>query len=142
MMRKTMLAAIAFLAGAFPAAGRPAIPAPRDAHDAMDQKTIAQLRKAGANLTKRTDVVHYLYIPVRQDADSAAQQAAAAGYRATVQPPLGRLPNGTVENRYSVVAHADVVPSLANVRKARAFFEALARRYGGEYDGWEAAVTK
>jgi hypothetical protein len=34
------------------------------------------------------------------------------------------------------------VPSLENVRTARALFEGLARKYHGEYDGWEAAVQK
>jgi hypothetical protein len=110
--------------------------------DAMDRDTLAQLRQNGANLTKRTDMVHYLYIPARGDAETAARRLNEAGYRASVGEPLGALPNGTTENRYSVIAHIDAVPSIDTVRKARSLCTALARAYGGEYDGWEAAVAK
>lgn len=115
---------------------------PRDAVDAMDQDVIAQLRNNGSDVTKPTDVVHYLYIPVRGDAQDAARRSGAAGYRAVVHEPLGQLPNGTFEKRYSVEARKTSVPSIENIRHARAFFEAVARRYHGEYDGWEAAVAK
>jgi len=108
----------------------------------MDQDVIAQLKRNGSDVTKPTDVLHYLYIPSRRDAGEASRRSAAAGYRAAVREPLGKLPNGTIEKRYSVEAHKTIVPSIENIRRARAFFEALARRYGGEYDGWEAAVTK
>ena len=108
----------------------------------MDRDAIAQLKSNGSDVTKPADVLHYLYIPSRRDADEAARGLVAAGYRAAVEAPLGMLPNGTMERRYSVKAHKTVVPSIENIRRARAVFEALARRYHGEYDGWEAAVVK
>ena len=108
----------------------------------MDLDAIAQLKNSGSDLTKPADVVHYLYIPSLNDALGAARRSAAAGYRTTIQSPLGALPNGTIEKRFSMKAHKTMVPSLANVRRARAFFESLAHRYRGEYDGWEAAVAK
>jgi hypothetical protein len=117
-------------------------PAAFDGTDAMDQDVIAQLKRNGSDVRKPTDVVHYLYIPSRRDAEEASRRSAAAGYRAAVGEPLGKLPNGTVEKRYSVIVHKTMVPSLGNVRRARTFFESLAHRFGGEYDGWEAAVTK
>ena len=110
--------------------------------DAMDRDVIAQLKSNGSDVTKPTDVLHYLYIPSRRDAEAVSRRSVAAGYRAAVEDPLGMLPNGTMEKRYSVKAHKTVVPSIENIRRARAFFEVLARRYGGEYDGWEAAIVK
>lgn len=108
----------------------------------MDQDVIARLKNNGSDVTKPTDIVHYLYILLRRDAEEASRRSHAAAYRAAVEEPLGKLPNGTTEKRYSVVAHQTAVPSIENIRRARAFFEALARRFGGEYDGWEAAVVK
>jgi len=66
----------------------------------------------------------------------------AKGYKAHVEQPLGKLSDGSVENRYGVVAHITQVPSLANVRKSGALMESLAEKYQGEYDGWEAEVAK
>lgn len=43
--------------------------------------------------------------------------------------------------RTLVLAKDREVPNLENLRKDRARFEALARRFDGEYDGWDAAVT-
>ena len=113
-----------------------------DVIDAMDQDVIAQLKRNGSDVTKPTDVVHYLYIPTRRDAEEAARRADEAGYRATVEEPLGKFPDGTAEMRYTVAAHKTTVPSIDNVRRARDFFDTLAGRFGGEYDGWEAAVVK
>jgi hypothetical protein len=110
--------------------------------EAGDQQVLAQLRASGANLAKPTDIIHYLYIPSLENAKLIQHELDAHGYRAEVQEPLGTLPNGTVENRYSVVAHIDQVPSIENIRKARALFSALAKTYDGTYDGWEAAVVK
>jgi len=39
------------------------------------------------------------------------------------------------------LAKIDVIPSSDNITMIRQRFEALASQVGGEYDGWEAAVT-
>jgi hypothetical protein len=36
----------------------------------------------------------------------------------------------------------DLVPSSENIELLRNRFEGLATKFGGEYDGWEAAVTQ
>jgi hypothetical protein len=35
-----------------------------------------------------------------------------------------------------------MVPSTSNIALLRDRFESLAERLGGDYDGWEAAVTR
>ena len=54
-----------------------------------DRQVLAQLRKAGADLTKPTEVNFYLYFKDREAADSAAAHASAGPLIATVRPPLG-----------------------------------------------------
>jgi hypothetical protein len=109
--------------------------------DQNDQEVLTQLGAKGADLSKRTDVVFYLYIPLIQDARAAASKLDENGFVAEVEKPLGRLPGGSYESRYSVVAHIEQVPSMANLRKDRALYKSLARQYRGDYDGWEAAVA-
>lgn len=110
--------------------------------DANDENVITQLRARGSDLTKRTDIVFYLYIPGLRDARAAASTLNGHGFSAEVEGPLGRLPDGSYESRYSVVTHIEEVPSMENLRKDRRLYKLLAQRYKGEYDGWEAAVVQ
>jgi hypothetical protein len=45
-------------------------------------------------------------------------------------------------SNWLALARIDLVPSAQNIQMLRERFEALAARSGGDYDGWEAAVTK
>jgi Regulator of ribonuclease activity B len=119
----------------------PVGPLPSDP-DVADRAVIEQLRLSGANLARPTEIVHYLYIPSRRDALVAAIVLQRRGFDADVREPLGKLSDGTSSNDYGVIAKTHVVPSLQNLRKTRPLFDGLAKRYGGTYDGWEAAVTK
>ena len=110
--------------------------------DAFDREMVRQLTAAGANVTKPTRVLYSLYIPSRRDADSAARKLRAAGYGATVQPPAGKLPDGTTEKRWWLVATNQAAPSLDHARRVRPFMDALARQYHGEYAGWGAKIVK
>jgi rhodanese-related sulfurtransferase len=109
---------------------------------AGDQFVLSELKKAGFDLNKPTDIRFYLYIPALNDAQHAAQILREEGFNVEVRAPLGPLPDGSVERRYSVVANAQRVPSSNNIRLARNVFQGLALRFGGDYDGWEAAVAK
>ena len=109
---------------------------------AGDQLVLSELRKAGSDLTKPTDIRFYLYIPTLSDAQHAAQTLREHGFTVEVRAPLGSLPDGSVERRYSVVANLQRVPSSDNIRLARDLFQGLALRYRGEYDGWEAAIAR
>lgn len=109
---------------------------------AGEKLVLSELKKAGSDLNKPTDIRFYLYIPALNDAQHAAQILRGDGFKVEVRAPLGPLPDGSVERRYSIVANAQRVPSSDNIRLARNLFQGLALRYRGDYDGREAAVAK
>jgi hypothetical protein len=113
-----------------------------DDPDAFDREMVRQLGAAGSDVTKPARVLYSLYIPSRRDAETVARQLRSAGYGASVQAPVGKLPDGRPETRTWLVASNRAVPSLDHARLARRYFDALARRYHGEYSGWGANVVK
>ncbi len=102
---------------------------------ALDQLTLQQLAQAGGNLEKPTEVVNYLYVPTQELAQEAGAELRQAGYSVEVRP-------AATGSNWLALAKIDLVPSAQNIQLLRDRFEALAARSGGEYDGWEAAVTK
>jgi hypothetical protein len=104
-----------------------------DDPEAGDLAVLAQLQQAGADLSKETEFAHYLYFDDEQHARAAAEQLAEIGYNAT-----GRQS----DEAFLVLAERVEVPSMENVRRMRQFMQTLAAHFDGEYDGWEAAVTK
>jgi hypothetical protein len=106
-----------------------------------DERVLRALVSAGSNLTKSTDIVFYLYVPTREDADRCCVALWEKGYRSRVSAPLGELPDGSGESRWSVIGNLEAVPTLATICSSRELMERLAREVGGEFDGWEAAVA-
>jgi hypothetical protein len=101
----------------------------------LDALTTHQLAKAGADLAKPTEIVNYLYLPDEARARQAGAELSQAGYRVQVRP-------AATGKDWLALATIDLVPSDENIEMLRSRFEAIASRLGGEYDGWEAAVTK
>ena len=102
---------------------------------ALDELTLQQLAKAGGNLEKPTDIVNYLYLPDERLAEAAGAELRHAGYSVEVR-------HAATGSNWLALARIDLVPSTANIQLVRERFEALAAKFGGEYDGWEAAVTE
>ena len=101
----------------------------------LDQQTLLQLAKAGGNLAMSTEVINYLYLPDEARARTAAGELERAGYQAEVRTAAkGRS--------WLALAKINMVPSTENIALLRGRFETLASRLGGDYDGWEAAVTR
>jgi hypothetical protein len=100
-----------------------------------DQQVLAQMRKAGADLSKATEVNYYLYFNDRRAADSAAAHAGSGPLAATVR----RRANAS---SWLCLVSGQMVPEEATIHSHAMRLLALANQYGGEYDGWEAAVTK
>jgi Regulator of ribonuclease activity B len=131
-MALAVIAAIAVLAFLF----RTRLPgAARIRSAEADAQTLRALQEAGADLTKETEVNFYLYFPVRDSAARAAGADHAPGLAATVRP-------GADGKTWLCLISGRMVPSEADIRDASLRMQALASSLGGEYDGWEAAVTK
>ena len=105
---------------------------------AGDLMVLAQLEKSGADLTQPRDLVHYLYVPSQDAAEQAAAELRNLSYTAEAKLAAGVQPDDP--NPWLVLANVDAVVDQERVRWERARFDELAVKYGGEYDGWEAAV--
>lgn len=100
-----------------------------------DQQTLRALRDAGADLTKSTEVNFYLYFPDREKADSAAAQSTTRELTATVKRAADD------SSSWLCLVSGRMVPSESAIRQASTRLQAVAESHGGDYDGWEAAVT-
>ena len=100
----------------------------------LDAETLRHLAKAGGNLALPTEIVNYLYVPDEARATQAGSELVAAGYRVEVR-------HAATGPLWLTLAKIDLVPSAENIAMIRQRFETLASQLGGDYDGWEAAVT-
>jgi hypothetical protein len=102
-----------------------------------DDQVFKQLKKVGADLTKPTEVNFYLYLPTREAADRVAAQAEDHLLKATVRPGAGE---GQTNWLCFLTGH--FVPTDEAIHGYSLRFTEFAKHENGEYDGWEAAVTK
>jgi hypothetical protein len=109
--------------------------APADPGDA-DRQVLDALRSNGADLRKSTEMLFYLYLPDRAEAEIVAAALREEGFGADVAPPTQGY------TMWLCRATTGMVPELGRIRELRRRFTGLAAAHGGEYDGWEAAVTK
>src|ERR1700693_1429942 len=91
-----------------------------------DLLVLAQLEKAGADLSRPRELVHYLYAPSNEAGDAAAEELRAQGYAVEVTPAAG-LKEGD-PNPWLVLARIDAVVNSERVGWERARFEELARK--------------
>lgn len=99
-----------------------------------DEAVVQQLMEVGADLSRETEVNVYLYF----DTETAARQVAAMLLRMGFAKAAT---NASLNSRWGCVGSTGMVPELAGIQRMSAQLEALASAYGGEYDGWEAAVV-
>jgi Regulator of ribonuclease activity B len=107
---------------------------PSEDAEAGDRAVLEQLAEHGADLTKPTEFVHFLYFDDEKSTRAAVDQLGETGY--------GGGARQTEDGDFVIQAERNEVPSMENVRRMREFMETIAAQFGGEYDGWEAAVTK
>jgi len=100
-----------------------------------DLAVLHQLMTAGADLSTTRHVVYYSYAASEAVARAMATEAEAREFSAAVREPLPQYPG-----QWSVVCETHAVTSPDFVRESDDFFQELADRHGGEYDGWEASV--
>jgi hypothetical protein len=130
---RTIIVVIALVAlvatGVFVACGA-------DAQAGRDADVIALLKKAGSDLSKPHPIEFYLYLPTREAAERVAAKVRALGCGIKRVGSEGSGPG------WLVLATKTMVPVEAELAKLGKEFEALAKVENGEYDGWEAQVTK
>lgn len=105
------------------------------ANASPDEQTLAALASAGADLTQPTEVNSYLYLPTEGHAQSAAQILRKEGYSTDVRPPLEGY------TTWLCLATRQMVPRRDDIAAMSDRLGDIAREFGGEFDGWEAAVT-
>jgi Regulator of ribonuclease activity B len=100
----------------------------------LDKLSLTHLEKLGADLALPRHVIHFIYFDREEDARAAAEEIPEAGWDATVEEPSEGTSQWVIRAEATRVVDPHTVPSY------RAWFEELASRRSGEYDGWEAAA--
>jgi hypothetical protein len=100
----------------------------------LDKLSLRHLEKLGADLALPRHVIHFIYFDDEGDARRAADEVPAAGWESTVESPNETTTQWVMRAEATRVVNAHTIPSY------RAWFEDVAERCNGEYDGWEAAT--
>jgi len=106
--------------------------APQTPEDA-DRLALRQLAGRGADLSKPRHVVHFLYFASEAEARAAAE-AIGDAWRTVLEAPAES------SEQWCVKADGHRTMSFETASAFRSWFDDIARRHGGEYDGWEAAA--
>ncbi|GAB5407389.1 MAG: hypothetical protein Aurels2KO_56200 [Aureliella sp.] len=110
-----------------------------------DRKVLATLADYGADLTKPTHIIHYLYVPSSGAADEVATYLRSSGFdnvRAERSPPANLWRRIFGPKQFCCIAEQTAVPSEEKVFRTTDQLNALAAEHDGDYDGWEAAVEQ
>lgn len=101
-----------------------------------DREVVAQLKQAGSDLTKPHVIDYYLYFPSKSAATEAAERVKKLGLA------IKRLDKAAVGTDGLVLASNRMVPSLQAIATIGSELAAIAKAGKGEYDGWQAVVTR
>ena len=110
-----------------------------------DRRVLAAMRSHGSDLSKPAHTIHYLYFKTIDAANTAAQELQTAGYE---KLRVHRTPTKSIWKRifgpreFSCIAETHAVPSEVAVFATTDRMNALAAKFDGEYDGWEASIEK
>jgi len=103
--------------------------------DDDDARVIAALKDAGSDLTKPHPIdFYFVEFPDRVSADRFAQSLRDTGWKFDVH----QSPDSS---DWTVIASTVMVPDAYEISLTSAKLRKIAPQYGGDYDGWEAAVT-
>ncbi len=103
------------------------------------------MKSHGADLTKPAHTIHFLYFKNRETAQSASEELRRSGYS---NLRVHRAPTKSIWKRlfgpaeFSCIAETHAIPSEESVFATTDWMNALAAKFAGDYDGWEASVEK
>lgn len=100
-----------------------------------DRKALQSLSEAGSDLTRPHPIDHYFYFPNRQQAVEAARTLSREGFsvKGSAAPD---------NSSFTLVAQKTVIPTEATIFALSDMLRGIAKKYGGEYDGWDAPVLR
>jgi hypothetical protein len=98
-------------------------------NDRLALEELFRVSQVGAHHTVR----HYLYLPDARSGGLVAADLLRDGF--AIEERVGA--DG---DSWLVLATHTIIPSEETLARLRQAMEALAAQFGGEYDGWEAAV--
>lgn len=98
-----------------------------------DDRIAALLTEAGEG--RPLGFAHYIYVPDRTNAESLAMKLRQDGFE--VESRMG-----ADEVNWLVLARHMLIPSEEAIERTSDQLTKLAESIGGEYDGWEADVTR
>lgn len=104
--------------------------------DSLDFQTLQALEDQGSDLSRPTDVIFYLYYEAEGDARTAGRELQAIGFR--VRGSLSRGPH----REWMVSASRRMLVNFRTIGDTNLLMQHLAKKYDGEYDGWEAKVQR
>lgn len=100
-----------------------------------DMLVLQQLIEAGGDPHAPRHVIYYLYFDGEAPARAASDEAVAEGFDVDVRAP-------DASGQWAVVCERhDYVLDLETVRDNSDFFDTIAERHSGEYDGWEVSLN-
>ena len=100
-----------------------------------DRRVLEHMRKAGADLSKETDVRWYVYLPERASAETFAEKARAGGWTVAVR-------EGADGTSWLALCSRAAVPAAETIRNMRKSLSAWGEGLEADVDGWEAAIQK
>jgi hypothetical protein len=106
-----------------------------DKNAEADTRTLRALLQSGADLNKETDVEFYLYFRTRQAAERAAHSVQLQEFSATVSLRADG-------KKWLCLLKGRMAPTEKAIRLASTRLQGLADSLEGDYDGWEAKVTR
>jgi len=108
-----------------------------------DLAVLVRLKELGSDLSKQHEVDFFLYFPSEEMAKSASREIEKEGYSVrvnVVKPPWWRrLFSRAI---WCCCASKNIVPEQETILETSAWFNGIAQRFCGEYDGWGSEVTE
>ncbi|NDK38456.1 ribonuclease E inhibitor RraB [Pseudoxanthomonas gei] len=111
--------------------------AAQSAAEQADARVIANLVAAGSDTSKPHDIDFFIFFPSRSQARLAAADIEQLGYvvASIDEPPAN-------QSQWQLHATRRMAPQLEAMTSTTRTLEALALKYGGDYDGWGTGVVK
>ena len=109
----------------------------QSAAEQSEAQVIANLVAAGSDTSKPHDIDFFLFFPRRSQTRLPAADIEPLGYvvASIDEPPAN-------QSQWQLHATRRMAPQLEAMTSATRTLEALAVRYGGDYDGWGTGVVE